>query len=208
MDHFTIKVRGRGGHTGSPHLAIDPILVAAHIVIGLQALPSRELDPLLASSLVFGRITGGQVANIIPDEVELEGTIRYLFDGSDEGPYKPKVRLREITQSIAEAFRAEALVDFYCSQPPLRNHSDMVTLGQAAAVETLGPDSLRKFLNMGGEDFSEFSQRVPSVMAMIGAGSQKAGAVHSHHSAKFVIDEEALSIGLEWLLRTALAYLR
>ncbi|MDR1676901.1 MAG: amidohydrolase, partial [Deltaproteobacteria bacterium] len=72
---------------------------------------------------------------------------------------------------------------------------------------TVGPEALKKFLNMGGEDFSEFSARVPAVMAMIGAGSQKAKSVYSHHSSKFAIDEEALGIGLEWLLRTTWAYL-
>ncbi|MDR1657591.1 MAG: amidohydrolase [Deltaproteobacteria bacterium] len=207
MDHFTIKVRGRGGHTGSPHTAIDPILVAAHIVTGLQVLQSRELDPFLSSSLVFGRITGGRAANIIPSEVELEGTIRYLFDGRDDGPYKPRIRLRQIAQDLARTYRAEAEVDFYCSQPPMSNNPRMTALGRAAAAATTGPESLQKFLNMGGEDFSEFSARVPAVMAMIGAGSQKAGAVYPHHNSKFAIDEEALSIGLEWLLRTTLSYL-
>jgi amidohydrolase len=207
MDHFTIKVKGQGGHTATPHTAVDPILVASHIVTGLQVLQSRELDPFLSSSLVFGRISGGKVANIIPGEVELEGTIRYLFDGSDEGPYKPKKRLVELVHLIAQAYRAQAEVDFYCSQPPLNNDPLMTSLGRAAALETLGPECLVKFLNMGGEDFSEFTYRVPSVMAMIGAGSEKAHAVYPHHNSKFNFDEEALAIGLEWLLRTTLAYL-
>jgi amidohydrolase len=207
MDHFTIVVKGQGGHTASPHTAVDPILAASHIVTGLQVLQSRELDPFLSASLVFGRITGGKAANIIPDQVELEGTIRYLFDGSDQGPYKPKKRLKELAQAIARAYRAEAEVNFYCSQPPLNNDPKMTELGRAAAKETLGPDCLVRFLNMGGEDFSEFTYRVPSVMAMIGAGSEAAKATYPHHNSKFNFDEQALSIGLEWLLRTSLAYL-
>lgn len=209
MDHFTIKVRGKGGHTSTPHTAVDPILVAAHIVTGLQVLQSRELDPFLASSLVFGRITGGRAANIIPDEVELEGTIRYLFDGSDEGPYKPRARLKELAESIAKAYRAEAEVDFYCSQPSLENDPVMCEVGREAARETLGGDGgLIKFLNMGGEDFSEFSARVPSVFAMIGAGNEACGAIYPHHHPKFCIDEQSLAVGLEWMLRTALKYLK
>ncbi|MDR2442983.1 MAG: amidohydrolase, partial [Deltaproteobacteria bacterium] len=175
MDHFTIKVKGRGGHTATPHTAVDPILVASHIVSALQILQSRELDPFLTSSLVFGRIEGGKAANIIPDEVELEGTIRYLFDGSDNGPHKPKKRLTEIAQGIAKTFRAEAIVDFYCSQPPMTNDPVMAALGRSAAIGALGPGALINFLNLGGEDFSEFSSRVPAVMAMIGAGSERAG---------------------------------
>lgn len=209
MDHFTIKVKGRGGHTSAPHTAVDPILVAANIVTGLQVLQSRELDPFLASSLVFGRITGGRAANIIPDEVELEGTIRYLFDGSDDGPHKPRVRLRELSESIARAYRAEAEVDFYCSQPALENDPYMCDLGREAARETLGSDGgLIKFLNMGGEDFSEFSARVPSVFAMIGAGNEACGATYPHHHPKFCIDERSLAVGLEWIIRTALKYLK
>lgn len=209
MDHFTIKVKGKGGHTSTPHTAVDPILVAAHIVTGVQVLQSRELDPFLASSLVFGRITGGRAANIIPDEVELEGTIRYLFDGSDEGPYKPRVRLKNLVESIAAAYRAEAEVDFYCSQPSLENDPAMCEMGREAARATLGQSGgLVNFLNMGGEDFSEFSARVPAVFAMIGAGSEASGAVYPHHHPKFRIDENSLAIGLEWLLRTALSYLK
>lgn len=209
MAHFTIKVKGRGGHTSAPHTAVDPILVAAHIVVGLQVLQSRELDPFLASSLVFGRVGGGRAANIIPDEVELEGTIRYLFNGSDDGPHKPKVRLRELAESIAKAYRAVAEVDFYCSQPSLENDPVMCELGREAARETLGSDGgLIKFLNMGGEDFSEFSSRVPSVFAMIGAGNEACGAIYPHHHAKFSIDEQSLAVGLEWLLRTTLKYLK
>ncbi|MDR0622641.1 MAG: amidohydrolase [Deltaproteobacteria bacterium] len=206
MDHFTIKVKGRGGHTATPHVAVDPILVASQIVVGLQALQSRELDPFLASSLVFGRVTGGRAANVIPDEVELEGTIRYLFDGSDEGPHKPKKRLVEIAKGLAASYRAQAEVDFYCSQPPMFNDPRMAALGREAATQTLGPGALIHFLNMGGEDFSEFSARVPSVMAMVGAGSEKTGG-YAHHHPKFDIDEGALPIALEWLLRTATNYL-
>ncbi|UQZ89842.1 amidohydrolase [Deltaproteobacteria bacterium Smac51] len=208
MDHFTIKVRGKGGHTAAPHTAVDPILAAAHIVTGVQVLQSRELDPFLASSLVFGRISGGKAANIIPDEVELEGTIRYLFDGSDDGPYKPRVRLKKLVESLAAAYRAEAEINFYCSQPSLENDPAMCEIGREAAREVLGENgSLVPFLNLGGEDFSEFSARVPSVFAMIGAGSEKSGAVYPHHHPKFRIDEDSLAIGLEWILRTALKFL-
>ena len=209
MDHFIIKVRGKGGHTSTPHTAVDPILVAAHIITGVQVLQSRELDPFLATALVFGRITGGRAANIIPDEVELEGTIRYLFDGSDDGPYKPRVRLKELVENLARTYRAEAEVDFYCSQPSLENDPGMCELGREAARETLGSaGGLIPFLNMGGEDFSEFSARVPSVFAMIGAGNEACGAVYPHHHPQFSLDENSLAIGLEWLLRTTLKYLK
>jgi amidohydrolase len=208
MDHFIIKVTGQGGHTASPHTAVDPILAAANIITGLQVLHSRELDPFLAFSLVFGRISGGKAANIIPNEVELEGTIRYLFDGSDQGPYKPKVRMKELVQDLAKVYRAEAKVDFYCSQPPLNNDPKMTELGRTAAIQTAGSNCLVNFLNMGGEDFSEFTYRVPSVMSMIGAGSQEAGAIYPHHNSKFNFDERALSIGLEWIVRTAIAFFK
>ncbi|MDR1546468.1 MAG: amidohydrolase [Deltaproteobacteria bacterium] len=208
MDHFLIKVRGRGGHTASPHLAVDPILAAAQIVNGVQALSSRELDPFLPFSLVFGRIQGGSAANVIPAEVELEGTIRYLFDGADDGPHRPRARFKELAERLAAAFRAEAEVVFYCSQPPLINDPAMAALGRAAAVRTLGSaEGLAQCRNLGGEDFSEFSRRVPSVFAVIGAGSVESGAVHPHHNEKFRLDERALAVGLEWLLRTSLAYL-
>ncbi|MDR1109421.1 MAG: amidohydrolase [Deltaproteobacteria bacterium] len=208
MDHFRIRVTGVGGHTASPHLARDPILAAAHIVVGAQILQSRGLDPLLASSLVFGRVQGGQAANVIPESAELEGTLRYLFDGGGDGPGRPRARLRELAGDLARAYGTSAEVDFYCSQPPLSNDPAMAALGRQAAIETAGPGSLATFLNMGGEDFSEFSARVPSVMAMIGAGSPESGAVHPHHSPKFRLDERSLPLGLEWLVRLALAYLR
>ncbi|MDR0355908.1 MAG: amidohydrolase [Deltaproteobacteria bacterium] len=208
MDHFKIKVVGVGGHTGSPHLAADPILAAAQIVCGAQLLQSRNIDPLLSSALVFGRIEGGKTANVIPPEVELEGTLRYLFDGRDDSPSRPRTKFKALVENIAVAYGTKAEVDYYCSQPPLTNDPKMASLARQAASETLGPESLTAFLNMGGEDFSEFSARVPSVMAMIGAGSVESGAIYPHHSPKFLLDERALPIALEWLCRLALAYFK
>ena len=206
MDHFRVTVKGRGGHTALPHKAVDPVLAAAQIIVGVQVLQSRELDPLLASSLLFGRLSGGTASNIIPDQVELEGTLRYLFDGRDDGPHRPRVRFRELCENIARTFRAEAEVDFYCSQPALLNDPAMTRLGRAAAVETLGSESgLITCPNLGGEDFSEFSARVPSVFAMIGCGSET--ACWPHHHPKFQIEEAALALGLEWLLRVSVSFL-
>ena len=206
MDHFRVRVRGRAGHTSAPHQAVDPVLAAAQIIIGAQVLQSRELDPFLASSLVFGRLSGGTAANIIPETVELEGTLRYLFDGRDDGPYRPRVRFRELAENIAQAFRAEAEVDYYCSQPALINDPRMTELGRAAAVETLGSEgALVGCPNLGGEDFSEFSARVPAVFAMVGCGGEEAR--WPHHHPKFRLDEAALAIGLEWLLRLVCRYL-
>ena len=208
MDHFRLTVRGKSGHTAQPHTAVDPIFAAAQIIAGVQVLHSRELDPLLASTLLFGRIHGGTAANIIADQVELEGTLRYLFDGSDDGPHKPRVRLRELVTSIAATYRAQAEIDYYCSQPALINDPGMTQLARSAALETLGTNgSLVSYINLAGEDFSEFSARVPSVFAMIGCGNAALGASYPHHHAKFDIDEAGLSIGLEWMLRTACSYL-
>ena len=207
MDHFRITVRGVAGHTATPHTAVDAILAAAHIIQGVQIMQSREQDPMLASTLVFGRIQGGTAANIIADTVELEGTLRYLFDGSDDGPYKPRVRLRELAASLAASYRAEAETEFYCSQPALINDPAMVVLAREAATATLGADSLTEYASLAGEDFSEFSTRVPSVFAMIGCGNEALGATYPHHHSRFAIDEAALPIGLEWMLRTAFRYL-
>jgi amidohydrolase len=205
MDHFRVTVRGRAGHTSAPHQAVDPVLAAAQIIIGAQVLQSRELDPFLASSLLFGRVSGGTAANIIPDQVELEGTLRYLFDGRDDGPYKPRVRFRDLCENIARSFRAQAEVDYYCSQPALINDPGLTRLGRAAAAETLGSESaLITCPNLGGEDFSEFSARVPAVFAMVGCGG---ATVWPHHHPKFQMDEAALAIGLEWLLRVTVLIL-
>ena len=207
MDHFRITVRGVSGHTATPHTAVDAILAATHIVQGVQLMQSREQDPMLASTLVFGRITGGTAANIIADHVELEGTLRYLFDGSDDGPYRPRLRLRELASALAAAHRATAETEFYCSQPALINDAAMVALAREAAVETLGQDALTDYASLAGEDFSEFSARVPSVFAMIGCGNEALDARFPHHHSRFAIDEAALPIGLEWMLRTAFRYL-
>jgi amidohydrolase len=209
MDHFTIAVKGQGGHSASPHTAVDPVLAAAAIIQAAQVLQSRELDPFLASTLLFGRLSGGSAANIIPDLVELEGTLRYLFDGSDDGPHRPRVRLREIAASVAKTSRATAEVDFYCTQPSLINDPRMAELGREAALATLGPDSPDyRFVTLAGEDFSEFALRAPAIFAVIGGGSQESGAVYPHHHPKFRIDEKALPIALEWLLHLTFNYFK
>jgi amidohydrolase len=205
MDHFRIKVIGRAGHTSTPHLTINPILVASQIALGLQAIFSSETDPFLTGTLSLGLIKGGSAANIIPETVEMEGTIRYLFDASESGPHRTKAIIKEITEGLAQSYRAKASADFYCSQPALYNHPEMAALGRIAALETIeSSNNLVSCQNLGGEDFSEFALRVPSAFAVIGCGGSK--ACYPHHHPKFQIEEQSLSIGLEWLLRTSLLF--
>jgi amidohydrolase len=207
MEHFDLTIRGRGGHTATPQSAVDPILAAAAVVQGVQAVQTREIDVLKEPTLImFGKIQGGTASNVIPDEVTLSGTLRYLFAGPPDSPDNPKNRFERIVSGICTAYRAEHETRFLYGHPTLVNHPEMAALICAVAAQQLQPPpDIVSFVTLAGEDFSEFAARVPGVFCFVGAG-KPGQAHHPHHHPQFDIDEDALQTGLALLVKGALAF--
>lgn len=197
-DNFRISVKGRAGHGSMPHQTVDSILTAAQLVVNLQSIISRNLDPLKPGVVSFGTVQGGTVYNIIPEEVKLTGTVR-SFD--TEVQTLARDRLREITQKTCEAFGAQGEMEYEPGYPPLVNPPEMVDFALDVAARTLGDDRIVEIDPvMGGEDFAYFLQKIPGAFLFFGMGD---GQSFPHHHPGFDMDEKALPQAA--LLLTALA---
>jgi hippurate hydrolase len=216
-DYFTIHIQGKGCHGSMPNNGVDPINTAAHIVIALQELHARELALMDEAVLTIGTIHGGGASNVIPDTVELGGTIR-TYD--EEVRSMLKTRMTEISQGIAAAFRAEASVSFGSGCPCLKNDSELSAstikytkelLGAARAfsVAQLNAMSSEKKApkSAGSEDFAYVSQEVPSIMIALAAGTPEAGYSYPQHHPMVKFDEEALASGSAVYAYTAMRWL-
>ena len=197
-----IVVRGQGGHAAMPHLAIDPVTTAAKMIVDMQTLVSRELDPLSAGVVSFTAIRGGEAFNVIPPEVELRGTLRSL---SLDGLRYLQNRVREMAEHLALADRCSAQVDFPENDyPPTVNDPHCWQLAQVIGAELLGADRVIDSPPiMGGEDFAFYTQRVPGCFVGLGIRNEEIGAIHNVHHPCFKVDEDALPIGVA--LHVALA---
>ena len=208
-EEFELKIIGKSGHTSAPHTAIDPILGAAKVVDAVQVLITREFDPLQPIVIMFGKIHGGSARNIIPDCVELGGTIRFLF--AHEITDKPMVleAFERVIKGTCASLNLSYELNFIPSNPSLVNDATMVSLVKQAAAETYAvSDNIEVFRSLAGEDFAEFSQRVPSVMTFLGISNAEKKTNYPHHNSKFNIDEDMLKYGAELQVRSALAFFK
>lgn len=197
-DNFRITVKGKGGHGSMPHLTVDTILAASQLVVNLQSVVSRNVDPLKPAVLSFGKVEGGTVYNIIPGEVRLIGTVR-TFDPAIQAFIDR--RLREIADETCKTFGATALVEYEHGYPPLVNDSSMVDFVTEVVTRTLGGEKIKAIDPvMGGEDFAFYLQKIPGAFLFFGAGD---GREFPHHHPAFDIDERALPQAT--LLMTCLA---
>ncbi len=205
---FEVKIKGQGGHTSAPHTAVDPVLVASNVVQSVQSIQTREIDPLKPTLIMFGQINGGTATNVIPEEVDLRGTIRYLYRDDPDGAERPKERFERIIKNVCESHRANYEIDYIVESPPVYNHKDMVELAYESAQEVLDDKSkIVDYTNLAGEDFGDFSDEVPSTFFFIGTGNKEKGTDFAHHHPRFNIDEDTLAYGVEMHVRSALNYL-
>lgn len=197
-DAFTVTVRGKGGHGSMPHTTVDPILVASHLVVNIQSIVSRNVDPLKPVVVSFGTVKGGTIYNIIPGEVSLTGTVR-TFDSSIQS--LAEKRLKEIVEETCKTFGATAEFEYEKGYPSLINPEGMTDFVLEVTRNTLGEDRIQEIDPvMGGEDFAYFLQKVPGAFLFFGMGD---GMEFPHHHPAFDLDEKALPRAT--LLMTSLA---
>ena len=191
-DRIHIEIRGVGGHAALPHVTVDPILIGAHIVLSIQSLISRELDPLESAVISFGQVEAGEAYNIIPETGHMWGTLR-AFDTNVRDFLKD--RLQVLVQAVASAFRGSAVLDYTLNYPQTQNDPELTAALQRCAHEFFGGEqigSLAKPL-LSGEDFSFYSLEVPSCLMLIGTGEE----VGLHHS-RYQVPEEILPLAAAW----------
>ncbi len=199
-DDFTLTIHGRGGHAAWPHRAVDPVVVAAHVVTALQTVVSRQAPPTNAAVVTVATIHGGTKDNIIPDEVVMTGTVRTL---APELRAAMPQRIDSLAQGVAGGFGAEATLDYAWGYPVLVNDAEMTTLARRAATRVLGAEQVVKAEPvLGAEDFAYFLEQRPGCFASLGVGvpSIPLDERPTGHSARFRLDETALPIGVAYYL--------
>ncbi|MGC1985667.1 MAG: M20 family metallopeptidase, partial [Candidatus Cybelea sp.] len=196
-DELYIDVKGVGGHGAYPHESVDALVAAAAIVLALQNVVAREVDPFGSAVVTIGTIEGGYRNNVIADEIKMSGTLRAhdpaIRDALEE-------RVRRIVAGVAAAYRVHANVRVVRGYPPVVNDAALAERFTAYVREQSTIRVERPQPTMGAEDFAYFANRLPGLLVRLGVRSEAAGAVHPAHSSLFRIDERALPIGIESLV--------
>ena len=205
-DIFNIKVIGKGGHGAVPQESIDPIVITCQIVNSLQTIVSRKINPLDPVVITCGRIQGGDCHNVIPNEVELEGTIRTFYEETRN--WVPKVMedlIRGITTSQGAAYEFK----YEPKYPALINDKYMTSFAKESLKKVVGEENVfdLKEPNMGGEDFAYFAQKVPSAFIFVGIANNKSEPV-IHHNPYFKWDSKNVGILAQSLSQIAIDYLK
>jgi len=192
-DEVYLTVKGKGGHGGTPELNVDPVLIAAHIVVALQQIVSRNLPPQLPAVLSFGRVMADGRTNIIPNEVKLDGTFRTFDEGWRAEAHR---KIEKMARAVAEGMGGECDVFIDKGYPFLVNDDKVTAEAKQAAIEYLGPENVVDLdMRMTAEDFAYYSQLVPSCFYRLGIRNESRGIVHNLHTARFDVDETSLEIG-------------
>jgi amidohydrolase len=203
VDTFFGTITGKGGHGARPHDTVDPFYLIAHVVLALNGIISRRLDPFHPAVVSIGRIHGGDAPNVIPDQVDISGTIRFM---------QPDVR-QQIHEEIRRAFEiartlgGDYLLTFETGGMPMINDPRAVTLITQAAASMIGEENvLPQIASMGAEDFGCFTDLAPGAMFSLGARIE--GDERQHHNPRFDIDERCLPLGAAILAEASLRFLR
>ncbi len=199
-DAFRITVRGKGGHAATPHQGPDAVVVASEVVLGMQALVSRVVDPVEPAVVSVGSVHGGTRNNILPDEVVLEGTVRSMSASTRK---LLEEALRRRVRAIAASLGARVRIEYIAGYPTLVNDPEVTRTVAATLAREFGREAVVEIPKpmMGAEDFACYLERVPGTFLRLGVGVP--GRPASLHSATFAPDERALVIGAATLAAAA-----
>lgn len=204
-DEIYLTVKGKGGHGATPELIVDPVLIAAHILVALQQIVSRNAPPQLPALLSFGRFIAEGQTNIIPSEVKLDGTFR-TFD--EKWRAEAHLKIKNIAQSIAHGMGGSCEVFIDKGYPFLVNDETLTKNAKEYAIEYMGSENVVDLdIRMAAEDFAYYSQKVPSCFYRLGTRNESKGIIHNLHTPLFDIDETSLETGaglMAWMAVKAL----
>jgi amidohydrolase len=203
---FNVTVHGKSTHGALPHLGVDAITVAAEMVLALQKIISREVNPLDPAVLTIGKISGGEALNIVTSKVVFNGDFRTITERNKRFISR---RIKDICKLTAKANRAEAEASILDGYPPTQNDADITRRVIAAAVEIIGVENVVAIKKPGlvTEDMSLYLEKAPGAFFVLGTGNSKKGIIHPHHSPRFDVDEEVLWIGAAVFVQMVRDYL-
>lgn len=204
-DRFDLIIHGKGGHGATPHDTIDTTLVACQIVVALQSIVARNVNPSETAVVTVGSFQSGSASNIISERALLTGTVR-TFDPAVRSLVHQ--RIQEIAAGICQAFGARYEFSVPTSCPATASSPEGAALMQQVAEAVVGPQQVAQIAPMMvGEDMAEFLNRAPGCFVLVGAASPETGPFSPHHSPTFDFDERMLSTGVALMANTAIAWL-
>jgi len=199
-----IEITGKGSHAAYPHLGIDPVVIASHIITALQTVASRSVNPLESVVITIGKVEAGVAHNVIPDTAILYGTLRTL---SDDVYALATRRIEEIVRNVAAAFGATAQVEFPTSYPVTFNHTGPTEQFRKIAKQIVGEDSLLEepYPSMGAEDFSFYGREIPACFFFLGLRRPDQTSYPNLHAPQFDFNDAAIPTGVEMMCELALS---
>ncbi len=202
-DEIYITVKGKGGHAALPHQTVDPIIIAANLLVSLQQIISRNCNPLQPSVLSFGKIHGGNAGNVIPGEVKIEGTLRCM---DETWRAKAHELIKSHTIGLCQALGGDADIEIPIGYPSLFNHPETTRKARMIAEQTLGKEHVITLdLRMAAEDFSFYTHVVPGCFFRIGT-SHEGQFTFPVHNAQFDIYQQAIGVGVRMFCEIAMGY--
>lgn len=202
-DEFEVELIGRGGHAASPHLTVDPIVMAADVITRFQTVVSRSIDPTESAVLTVGKVQAGSTYNVIPGKANLIGTVRTF---KRETAMRIRERMEEILKGVAEGAGGSYKFQFNEGYPAVNNDPDMTRDFRKTAEELLGADSFIEMDRpvMAGEDFAFYQQHFPGTFFFLGSGSKEAESTWSWHHPRYNVDERCFQTGASLMAAVAL----
>jgi len=202
--NFTITIEGKGSHAALPQASADPVVTAAQLILALQTIVSRNVDPMETAVLSVTMLKGSDAHNIIPERVELKGTFRtFTKEVSD---YVGQ-RMREISESLCAAMGCKAKVDIRHGTIPTINHPEVAARVRERFAPIVGEANLKvDERTMGSEDVAYFMDDIPGMFFFVGSANDDKGLNYGHHHPRFDFDEAALPLAVELLASAVGSY--
>ncbi|WP_138493126.1 M20 family metallopeptidase [Paenibacillus pinistramenti] len=204
-DEFFVDIHGRGGHGGMPHKTIDSVVAGSALVMQLQSIVSRSVNPLDPAVVTIGSFHAGTVQNVIAERCRLAGTVRCFNETSRE---LIRERIASVVEHTASSYGASASLEYVPGYPPLVNDNEETArfFKVAGGLEGIKTELTQPI--MPAEDFAYYLQRVPGCFILVGAGNPEKGAEYPHHHPKFDLDEEAMGHAARILIALAENYMQ
>ena len=201
-DTFEIIIKGKSSHGARPHQGIDAVHIASQVVVSIQSMINRTIDPVNPAVVSIGKISGGSRSNIIAEQVKMEGTVRTLDTITQE---KIKNLIEKIIISRTQPFGASYIFKYNKGTSPLYNHPDLASILRPSLVNAVGENNVLSFSpQMVAEDFSEYSEKIPGFYFLLGVKPPWKKTISPLHSSQFSPDENCIPIGIKILCQLLL----
>ncbi|WP_338448345.1 amidohydrolase [Niallia oryzisoli] len=206
VDDFTLTIKGKGGHAAQPERTIDPIVIGSAVVSQLQTIVSRNVPSKESAVISIGAFQAGATNNVIPDKAILKGTVRTSNEEVRQNVYET---FKKVVTNTVTALGGEVEIDYQFLIPAVVNDAKITKVVRSAAVSVVGEEkTLVSEPSMGGEDFSHYQKVIPGSFVWLGSRNEEKGIIHGLHHPQFMVDEEAMKIGVKWMVQSAFQLLK